>query len=238
VATSGSYDFSINTLEIITEALEYIGFLAAGETAEAEDVVTARRTLNLLIKTWMGPNNQLMPGLKVWQRERGSLTLDATKAEYSLKPSGGDCDIQIPVKILTASLRNSSSQDTPLRMMNLAEYESIGNKSASGDPTAIYYERRLTEGKLYTNVKPSDATKTIRFVYLQPLEDVDANTNDLDFPPEYLLPIAHQLGLNLAPKFDLPLTDVHVAVAQSSAALVQTFEPETVNAYFEPDKDQ
>jgi hypothetical protein len=178
-----------------------------------------------------------MPGLKVWQRERGSLTLTA-KAEFSLKPSGGDCDIQVPTAIITASLRNSDGQDSPLKIMRtIQEYEGIGDKSATGDPGAIFYERRLDEGKLYTDVVPSDLTKTIRFVYLQPLEDLDANTNDLDFPAEYLLPIAHNLGINVAPKLGMTLSNEHASAAAASGAIIQSFEPETSTVYFEPGRD-
>lgn len=237
MTTSGSYDFTVNTLEVITEAMEFIGLLAAGETPESEDVVTFRTTLNLLVKLWSGRNNRFMPGLKMWQRERGSLTLVADQGSYDLKPSGGDLDIQIPTHILTASLRDASNQDTPMRIMTLEEYESIGNKSADGDPTAIYYERRTDTGKLYLNCEPSDTTKTIRFVYLQPLEDLDANTNDLDFPAEYHLPIAHQLGIHVAPKFGIPITQDHYAMAQGSAQMVQTFEPPRSTAYFQPEID-
>jgi len=237
MTTSSSYDFTVTTQEVIEEALEWIGFLASGETPEDDDLTVCRTTLNLLVKLWSGPNNRFMPGLKMWQRERASLTLVASQGSYDLKPSGGDLDIQIPTQILTASLRDSSSNDTPMRSMTLEEYESIGDKSADGDPGAYYYERRTDTGKLYLDHKPSDTTKTIRLVYLQPIEDLDANANDLDFPVEYHLPIAHQIGVHVAPKFGIPLTQDHYAQAQASAQMVQTFEPPRSTVFFEPDKD-
>jgi len=237
MATSGSYDFTVNTREVIEECLEFIGFLAAGESAESDDIVTCRTTLNLLIKLWSGPNNRYMPGLKMWQRERASLTLVDNQEEYDLKPSGGDLAIQVPIKILTASLRNSDGDDTPLKILTLEEYEEITDKDAEGDPSAIYYERRTDTGKLYLDRSPSDTTKTIRIVYLQPIEDVDSNTDDLDFPAEYHLPVAHQLGLEVAPKFGIPLNRDHYQRAQQSAALVQSFEPERSTTYFQPDLD-
>lgn len=237
MATSGTYDFTVNASEVIAEALEWIGFLAAGETPETVDSNTCLQTLNLLIKLWSGQENRFMPGLKMWQRERASLSLVSNQGSYDLKPSGGDLDIQIPTHIITASLRNSSSQDTPMRRMTLEEYEGIGDKTADGDPGAFYYERRPDTGKLYLDIQPIDTSKTIRLVYLQPIENLDATANDLDFPVEYHLPIAHQLGIHVAPKFGIPLTQDHYTVAQGSAQMVQTFEPQRSLTYFEPDKE-
>jgi hypothetical protein len=173
----------------------------------------------------------------MWQRERASLTLVADQGSYDLKPTGGDLDIQIPTHIIAASLRNASNQDTPMRRMTLEEYESIGDKTADGDPGAFYYERRTDTGKLYLDFQPSDTTKSIRIIYLQPIEDIDSAANDLDFPVEYHLPIAHQLGIHVAPKFGIPLTQDHYTQAQASAQLVQTFEPQRSTVFFEPGKE-
>ena len=52
MATSGSIDFSLTRDDIITEALEQLGVLGSGETANTDDVVSASRTLNMMTKAW------------------------------------------------------------------------------------------------------------------------------------------------------------------------------------------
>jgi len=82
MTTSGSVDFSVNRDEIITEALELLGVLEPGTTAQPADVTTASRTLNMMIKTWQ------TDGLNVFSVKRGYLFLDKNTSEYTLSPTG------------------------------------------------------------------------------------------------------------------------------------------------------
>jgi len=236
MAVSGSTDFSVTANDIIKGALRVLGVIASGETPTAEEISDAKEALNMMVKSWMGPNNPLMPGLKMWARENATLNLSA-KAVYSLKPSGGDLDIDIPVKILEAVLRDSNNNDTPMKEMTLEEYMAIGNKTETGDPLKYYYERRRDEGKLYLNLVPSDTTKTIFFYYLRPIYDFDSNTDNPDFPQEWYEALKYQLALRLAPEYGVPVTPELKGLADRALGLVQTFHPERSVLYFQPNKE-
>ena len=82
MATSGSVDFTVDRDEIITEALEQLGVLEAGEIPLDADVTSAARTLNMLIKTWQ------TDGLNVFSVKRGYLFAEKDKSEYELSTSG------------------------------------------------------------------------------------------------------------------------------------------------------
>lgn len=52
MATSGVTTWTLNELEVYTEALEMLGVLEEGETPSPEQVTSARRTANIILKAW------------------------------------------------------------------------------------------------------------------------------------------------------------------------------------------
>ena len=56
MATSGSWNYSVTALQIITSAYEDIGVIANGQSIDPDDLATGLRTLNILVKQWMGLN--------------------------------------------------------------------------------------------------------------------------------------------------------------------------------------
>ena len=82
MATSGSVDFAVTRDEIITEALEQLGVLEAGETATTADVTSAAFTLNMLVKTWQ------TDGLNVFSVKNAFLFTEKSKSEYTLSTNG------------------------------------------------------------------------------------------------------------------------------------------------------
>jgi hypothetical protein len=308
MATSSVHTITVTATNLIKSSLRAIGAAATGETPEAPEIIEAIEALNYLIKNMEGPPNFLQPGMRMWQRESGLLTLVANQSSYSLKPtslvftsggtytvspgdtitgatsaataivekvtlssgtwgggdaagtltiygqsgtfqaenlnvgsnsnvatiaadsSGGDLDIQIPIEILTAVLRHTTSNsDTPLEPLTLEQYQAIGNKSSSVTPTAYYYEKRLTEGKLYLNGQVSTAAASaykISFVYRQPLEVIDAQADELDIETSYYRALKWALAKELSPEYGKPITPDIRELAAESLALAQTFQPE------------
>lgn len=89
MATSGSYDFSATRNEIIVDAFTEIGYLAAGETLQAEDQVWAARKLNMLVKQWQGKSD-FAPGLKAFSRKRLTLFVAKGQQRYLIGPASTD----------------------------------------------------------------------------------------------------------------------------------------------------
>jgi hypothetical protein len=87
MATSGTVTYSVTEADIIKDALIEIGYLDPTETPTADDIVTARRKLNLIVKQWTSQLD-FAPGLKMWTRRTGYLFLQEDQTKYSLGPSG------------------------------------------------------------------------------------------------------------------------------------------------------
>jgi hypothetical protein len=241
MATSGTYTTTTTALSLITNAFLNIGSAALGETLPAPKSKLAREGLNYITNLWEGPPNFIQRGMKMWKRETGLLTLDSTKNSYSLTPSGGDLDIQVPVEILTTVIRNTAqSTDVPLHPITLAQYQSLTNKSATGTPRYYYYEKRISEGILYLDLIPSASVATdykISFVYRQPLEVISANTNEFDIESSYLMALEFALSRWLAPKMGRAISqDVNMQYVEA-LELAQTFQPEDVYLFYEKDRE-
>jgi hypothetical protein len=233
LADSFDYTESVSRADLIKAAYQTIGMVATGDDPTANETARAAVTLNFMIKAGQGPPNPWARDLKLWKRERYSVTLDVTKNSYSIKPSGGQVDAAIPVRILSALYRNASSEDTPLRQLTFEQYEAIPVKGASGTPQRFYYERRRTQGVLYLDCKPISATPTVELVVQEPINDMDATANNFDFPAEWFEPLHYNLAVRLAAENGIPVSSELAALSQQ----MPDFDQENTVLYFQPGKD-
>lgn len=89
MATSGSFNYSVTALQIVTSAAEDIGVIANGQSLDSNDLATMLRTLNLLVKQWQGTSDKF-PGLKVWTRQRLVIFPVASQIRYLVGPASTD----------------------------------------------------------------------------------------------------------------------------------------------------
>lgn len=143
-----------------------------------------------------------------------------------------------PLEILTAVLRDTDNQDSPLYPMSLEAFESITNKTADGTPYQYLYEPMLTNGRISFDVEPEDVTKVVRIVFLGALEDFDTLADTPDYPQEWFRALKFQLAMDLWPEYkegDPPgILKVH---RDEALQIAQNTNPETTDLYFQPGLD-
>jgi hypothetical protein len=203
MAVSGSTDFSVNRNELILDALTLIGVRDMDESITNSDLQLASRTLNMMLKAWQ------TKGLQLWQRRSTSITMVASTTSYSMGPSGADVTVGRPLKIVEVRLRETStSDDTILTKLTQNEYLEMSNKSTTGQPHSYYYDPQLTNGQIYLYPTPDTTTAsdyTVQLTYHKPTDDMDAATDDFEFPQEWLEAIKYGLAVRLAPMYGVPL---------------------------------
>lgn len=89
MALSTSWSFTVVRDDIIREAMLNIGAIGEAETPTAQEVTDCARKLNMLVKSWMG-SQDFAPGLKMWERQRGTLFLYSNRGIYTLGGSNSD----------------------------------------------------------------------------------------------------------------------------------------------------
>jgi hypothetical protein len=145
-----------------------------------------------------------------------------------------------PLQILTAVLRDSTNQDTPLSIMTLEDYQGLPAKADStttGDPSQIYYESQLTNGILYTDIFPSNTTKYIHTVYLSPIEDFNASTDTPDYPQQWYRALSYGLAVDISPLFQFAVRPDIKMLRDEALIVARNQDPEVTHGYYQPNVD-
>jgi hypothetical protein len=237
MAASGVYVITKTGTEVFTEILQLIGKLGIGTVAAPEDLDIVKARGNEWLLQLNGPSNELRSGEMMWTRESATLPLSTSSAEYDLKPTGGDLDIQVPSEIISISYRDSNGTDTPLESMTFREYGAIYDKSADGQPSRYYYEKRLSEGKLILDYVPSIADSLI-IRYKQPLELIDSYVNEFDIDPAWHRAFLYNVAIDVCPFFDINVDDPKfktvVTLGAQALTVVNSFSPNSDKLQMRP----
>lgn len=125
MSTSGTVTYSVNEADIIKDALIEIGHLDPTETPSADDITTARRKLNLVVKQWTAQLD-FAPGLKMWTRRTGYMFLQQDQTKYSLGPSGDHATDSYVGTTLSANASLGASTVTVASVTGIATTYFIG----------------------------------------------------------------------------------------------------------------
>jgi len=310
MAVSSSYDYSMNCQEIVKEALYDLGAIAPGETPTADEIVSGRRKLNVMLKGWQAQN------IGLWLLQEVTLVLQNDVVKYTLGPTGdghcsatmnktelavaaaaadgtitvdsdsaiSDADIigieldsstvdwdvvngapaanvvtltgtintaaaidnhvysytsltQRPLAITEARRRDADNNDIPVDIVSRSEYMAQVDKTSEGAPSLIYYQPTLTNGTLYVWPEPDDTKVQLVMTIARPIMDFDANTDDADFPVEWLEPVISNLALRLAPQYGATVHPELKNLAHESLFWTKGFDREDVSIFFQPDFD-
>jgi len=189
MATSESFNFTLDLGEIIEEAYERAGL----ELRSGYDYKTARRSLDLLMLEWQNR------GLNLWTVKNASHTLTAGTAAYALSAER--------IEIIEASLRtdagdSSNQSDLTMERISAVQYSHLTNKLTQGRPLQYYVER--SPSHITVNMWPvpdSQETYTFVYYYLERIEDSGKPaSNNMDVPDRYLPCLVSGLAYNIALK--------------------------------------
>jgi hypothetical protein len=195
LATSGSFNFAATRDDIITEALEYCGELAVGQSPSTNQITSCARTLNMLIKAWQAD------GLQLFRRKEYQVTLVAGDKDYVF--GAGGSVTEVPTRILYAYSRSTDGNDTEITAFSNTEYAQMSNKSTtSTSVNSYYYDYQGSTATLYVWPTPAaGVTDVVRVLGERPIYDFDASSDDADVPNYYFLALSYGLAMALCTKF-------------------------------------
>jgi len=147
--------------------------------------------------------------------------------------------IDRPLRILHSNNRNTSGIDIPMIKISQDEYQDLPNKTstASGISTQYYYDPQLDDGVLYPWPVMGSDNYILKIVYLKPFDDMDASTDDFEFPQEWLEAITYGLAARLCPIFGVPspIWDRIRGIARQMKEDVMGFDVENASMFIQPD---
>ena len=145
-----------------------------------------------------------------------------------------------PQKIMEAVLRNSSNNDTPLEFISQSEYMEISDKGQSGTPSLLYLDMQLGDAVLYPWPKQDSNDTQIIYKYIKHYDDMDASTDDLEFPVEWTMAIIYGLAMHLANVYAVD-EEVYARIARTASLTFKranNYDIEDTSIEFEPDPSE
>ena len=168
MATSGTFNFTLEIDDVIEEATEMIG----GEQTLGHEPASARRSLNLMLKDWQNR------GILLWSTEASAITVTASVSSYALSGSTIDA-LQVIV--------NRDNTDLPLTRISYEEYLQIPQKSQTGRATQYSIKRDRDNPTLFIWPIPENSTDVLKVEKIRELEDINKSAGqNADVPKRFL----------------------------------------------------
>jgi hypothetical protein len=194
MATSGTVAFRPNVEEIVSEAYERCGIDA--QTRTGYHAESARRSLNMLFSEW---SNR---GINYWAVQNNTLSLTADTKNYTLP--AGTIDL---MDVVVRETVGSTTTDTSVERISIADYNQLPNKSSSGKPSQYMLDKQYTP-VIYIWQVPEDTSYSLVYWSINQLEDITESNQDADVPYRWSDCICAGLASKLAMKYQPEKFDI------------------------------
>lgn len=176
-------------LDLIKASLRLLGF---NETPTAEQSADALEALNLMMQGWQNIGDLALTQIQSFSVVSGT--------DSYVIGDGETWDGNAPVRVLKATLRDSNNIDRPVDVITDYEYMNIVNKSQSGTPYKLRYEKTGDTGKIYLYWVPQDSY-TILLLNNTPFSTITL-AGDIELPAGYLDAMKYNLTVEIAPEYE------------------------------------
>jgi hypothetical protein len=171
MATSGTYNFSMDIDEVIQEATEMIG----GEITLGEEPRSARRSINLLLQDWQNR------GIQLWTIGTTAVTVTTSTTAYTL----ADQNIDILEAVINVQSGDGST-DLQLNRISMEEYLKIPRKTQTGRSSQYAVRRDRDNIVISLWPLPDNSTNILKLETVKYIEDVSRSNQTADISRRFL----------------------------------------------------
>lgn len=129
-----------------------------------------------------------------------------TGEQYRIARTGNTV-IDRPVEITRAWLRDSNNVDTPVTVIPKNDHLDLNDKATAATPTMLYYNPliKIPQITLWPKPTATDVSNYTLYLHFRKFaDDIDATTDDIEFPQEWYLALVWNLAEVLMIPLDLP----------------------------------
>lgn len=229
-ANFGTYD------RIIRDGYRDAGYLGTGDDPSGEQLAEGRNRIMDLITFWQ------TKGIKLWQQVDFSIPLVANKATYSIF-SGGDVNIQKPMRILTDGyfLDNSTPPNSrTISMLSKNQYMALGNKTQTGQINQYLVDKLQDRINVTFWLVPDTiaALGTAHLLIQQPATTIVGLTDTINFPQEWYLALRWGFADDISTGQPQSVIDRCEKKAMQYFKAVEDWDVEDASTSFQPDTQQ
>lgn len=147
--------------------------------------------------------------------------------------------ISRPLKVVHARRYDTITRlDTPLtKPMARTDYLELPNKEQQGPLNQVFYDAQIPRGVFNVWMAPIGVTELCKFTWHQSIENLDAASDEADFPAEWILALTTNLAAQKALGRGLPQNQYRqiLDAAARNLSAVMGFDQEAGSVYFQPD---
>ena len=149
-----------------------------------------------------------------------------------------------PERILEAQRIHTDGSRISVTELSRNEWENLPDLTDTGTPINFHYERKLGSGRFYiwpTADSIAVSAYTIELTYQSQIEDMDASTDDLDMPQEWLEPVIINLGYRLCGRYgalNVSQRKLLKEDAKDALDLAKDYDYTEGSVYFQPELER
>lgn len=197
MSTSGNTSWALTRDSIVNSAYRKLGYLAQGQTLDAEPLANGVEALNAVVSLLV------TDGMPLWKRTTQTFALNGTSQVYTIPAS-----IKLAQVVLVDT---TGGTQYDIIEKSLYDFNRLPNNSGPGIPVHYTYQPTLTDGTLSLWPQASDAgtiaQKQLQVVFQKDFDGFFSASDSLDFPAYWTQAIIYALAVTLAPETGLPLND-------------------------------
>lgn len=207
MSTSGTTIWTMNRDAVIKGALRKLAVLPSGGIPTTSQYSDCSDSLNSIIKALQAD------GMPVWKIVTKTFNTLAGSASYQIGPSVTPSTTAFvapqPLKVMEAFYVPSGGNNTPMNIYNRYDFQQLPTTGVSGSPVNLYCQPLGASNS--TNLTlwptPADSTTAITVHYQAPYEDMNASTDNFDFPAYWIQALVYLLAWAMSPEFGIPPID-------------------------------
>ena len=146
--------------------------------------------------------------------------------------------VERPAQIIRAYRRDQDNIDTEINVFSEEEYSAIPNKRQKGTINALYYDPRLTSGKVSIWNPPDNSKTRIICVSRMPFKGFEVATDTAEFPEEYQLALVDGLAARMVPYYgNMKDLKAYQNIAETSLNQAEDFDREEASTFMSVDNE-
>lgn len=140
-----------------------------------------------------------------------------------------------PMRVMEAVIHHASSgTDIPVLVGSRTEHFDQTLKTTDSRVNTVYYDPQVASPKLSVWPQSNDERDYLILNIQRTLEDLDAASNEVDFPQEWFMALAYNLAMNIGPKHGKVNLQSIAAIAEREYHRVRDFDQENVSVFLMP----
>jgi hypothetical protein len=206
-----------------------VGFTGGGGTLAAATATVADGAVTAVTVTVNGSSYTSAPTVTFTGGGGSGATATATLVGLTVNK---------PVRAFSAFLRNSDNYDINLLQISKQEYDMLGYKFNESTPNQFYYDNQLANAKLWVFNVPNETSEwTVHLVAQRMFYDMNASTDDFDFPMEWFQALKWGLCAEICAEYGVPIDQIQYYEQKALAYIdeASNFSVEEASVYFEID---